>query len=215
MKSTFKILITLLSSALLLSQNSQAYFTTSETGSILEREHWSLLLAPQFITQGSNGFNIITGLNAPLADSSNLMLKMGFGEVDFFTEISLKWIPIPDYESQPAIGVKLSFQYAHLGAYNQFSFGAAPIVSKSFSWEYGNLEPYASLPIHLSFFDQKLLDPVLGFQLSLGLITQFESIEDFEFFVEGNFNLDDSTNSVVFGARYNFDTLVGQMRPQS
>ncbi len=59
----------------------------------------------------------------------------------------LKWMPIPDLEGQPAIGVNLGIIYANDNNVRDLSFRAEPLVSKRLAIDQTVFTPYVALPV--------------------------------------------------------------------
>lgn len=100
--------LTVLISALLFfsSQNSHAFYETGESGEIAKEGTYKIGLMPQLRLSDGSGMNFTGFFDRALNDESSLRIHAGLGETDFYMGGSYKWIPIPDYKNQPAIGGK-------------------------------------------------------------------------------------------------------------
>ena len=130
-----------------LSNAKAGYLSLGESGEIIPESTFQFGVAPQVITNGDGGFNIAVFLDAAWTDSLTSRFMLGAGEVDFYISGSAKYIPFPDVDRQPAIGVKLALWYAREGAANINTLQLAPMVSKKYQTEHGLFIPYAAYGI--------------------------------------------------------------------
>ena len=134
-------------SGLFFSTAQAGYLSLGESGEILPESTFQFGVAPQVITNGDGGFNIAVFLDAAWTDSLSSRFMLGAGEVDFYISGSAKYIPFPDVDRQPAIGLKLSLWYARDGAANINTLQLAPMVSKKYQTSHGLFVPYAAYGI--------------------------------------------------------------------
>jgi hypothetical protein len=118
-----------------------------ESAEILPISTYRLGAAPQFYLSDGGGLNVIGYVDAALTDSTSMRVQAGGGEIDFFTGASFKWVPIPDYENQPAIGLKVGANFGREGDKTLTSVQLSPLVSKKVETDYGLLIPYTSLSL--------------------------------------------------------------------
>ncbi len=133
---------------LALSTEALAYFTVGESGNLPKEGQYRLGAEPQLVFD-SGGFNFSGFFDAPINHDSSVRTKMGIGDTSFEAALSYKWIPIPDYGKQPAVGGKVEANYARRANGNWNAIRLMPIVSKDFETVYGPVTPYGSLPIGL------------------------------------------------------------------
>ena len=132
---------------LLFSNAQAAYLSLGESGEMVPESTFQFGVAPQVITNGDGGFNIAAFLDAGWTDSLSSRFMLGAGEVDFYISGSAKYIPFPDVDRQPAMGIKLNIWYARDGATNINTLQLAPMVSKKYQTDHGLFVPYAAYGI--------------------------------------------------------------------
>lgn len=136
----------LLSSILFFSLYSEAFMTVQETAEISPMGQYKIGVEPQLKTSDGGGFNFSGFFDAALSEETSIRAQAGFGDTDFMAGGSFKWVPVPDYDRQPAIGGKTSVITWREASTNFVTFRIEPIVSKKFETESGLFTPYASLP---------------------------------------------------------------------
>ncbi len=124
-----------------------AFLTVQESGEITPKGKYKLGAEPQYRTTNGSGFNFSGFFDMPFSDETSIRGTVGTGETDFVAGTSLKWIPVPDYGSQPAIGGKLGAYYWREASENFSTVRIEPLISKKFSTTAGNFNPYAALPV--------------------------------------------------------------------
>ena len=133
--------------ALLACHTASAYLSVGETAEILPEGFYKLGLQPQLILSDSSGFNMGVYFDTYLAESLNGRIEIGGGKTDFWTTASVKWVPIPDVDRQPALGIRGGLIYARSDSSNFYNFQITPIVSKKADTRYGEMVPFVALPI--------------------------------------------------------------------
>ncbi len=103
------------------------------------------------LQSASGGVNVGGQYQFRLDDSSAARFSMGTGDIDFFANASLKWVPVPDYKKQPAIGVLTGLTFSREKNQTISTLNLAPLLSKSFVIDDGTLNPYAGLNLGFSF----------------------------------------------------------------
>lgn len=151
--------------SVLLSSNAMAFLTVQESNEIAPLGKYKLGIEPQIKTSNGSGANFSGFFDAPINEEASVRVQLGTGDTDFYTGGSIKWVPVPDYGKQPAIGGKASVIYWRESSNNFFTYRLDPIVSKKFETDAGQFVPYASLPVMLTTGDG---DTVTGFQLAAG-----------------------------------------------
>lgn len=188
------------------SSPSFAYYSTIDTGEILDEGQYRTSLESQFITDPGDGINLVGRFDAPIDDETNWRVLLGFGETDFQLGGFVRWTPIPDLENQPAISLLGGVLYAREGGDGELSLRLHPIISKKFQLELGDLTPYASLPFGLRSYKD---DTDIPLQLAIG--TQFKplSFEKISFAGEVGFDLSDAYTYFSLAAIVGFDQETG------
>lgn len=183
-----------------------SYLSLGESGEILPEGSFQVGAAPQFLTNNDGGFNIGAFLDAAWTDSLSSRFILGAGEVDFYVSGSAKYIPFPDVDKQPAMGLKLSLWYAREGSENINTIHLAPMVSKKYQNDYGLFVPYAAYGISNYSIDG---DSKTGDQFFIGSDWKTPDLENVNMTFEGAFSLKDSTSSLSFFISVPFDDKKG------
>jgi hypothetical protein len=134
---------------LLFSSSSYAYFTVGESGELPKPGTYRIGAEPQIVFD-DGGFDLSAFADTLLGPDGSIRGQMGVGETNFDAGVSYKWIPIPDYGNQPAVGGKAEVDWANRKSGGWTSFRIMPLVSKKFETDYGLMTPYAALPIGLN-----------------------------------------------------------------
>lgn len=205
------VFFTALTTALILtvSWSAQAYFETAESGEIQKKGDYRAGLIPQVRLSDGSGMNFTGFLDSALNESSSLRLLIGGGQTDFYTGGSYKWIPIPDYDKQPAIGAKLEVIYARLSADSAVSLRLHPMASKRFEIDQGTLIPYIAVPFGTYTYQNTTEVPV-----NLVTGTEFMSPEtdNMQFGVELGLNANKSFSYISAFATLLLDDTSGHKR---
>lgn len=130
---------------LLMSRLSSAYIIMAESGELVEPGKSTLGFFPQFILSDGGAFNFVSFVDTGLTESTSLRLQLSAGDTDISGGGSFKWVPIPDYQNQPAIGLKLGAFLGREGDNNFSHFQVAPLLSKKQSTDYGLFIPYGAI----------------------------------------------------------------------
>lgn len=179
---------------------SQAYYSVLETGNIVE--NYRVTASPQFILTGDEGANVAGRFDFGINEDLSGRALLGLGETDVFLGGSVKWTPIPDYDSQPAFGLITGFFYADYDDEDILTLRLAPIASKQFDTTIGVITPYTSLPFGISFYDSQTDSPV---NLVLGSEYKAVDLPDVKFLFELGLKLnDDSFSYITAGAAWDF-----------
>lgn len=181
-------------------QLASAYYSVLETGQITE--HYRITASPQAILTGNDGLNVSGRFDFPILEDLSGRAVLGLGEVDVFLGGSVKWVPIPDYESQPAFGVIGGVFFARDESVNFTTLRLAPIASKQFDTQIGLLTPYASLPFGMVFYKSTTASPI---NLTFGSELAAAGFEEVKFLLEMGFKLNkDSFTYITAGAAWEF-----------
>jgi hypothetical protein len=178
------------------------FYSTVDDGKILDRGQYRLTGTGQLITSEGSGGNATGRFAHWWNDELQLEALAGFGEVDFQAGGFVKWVPIPDYKDQPALGVKAGVLYGTIEGLSEFSFRIHPMISKSFDSDIGSFTPYGSIPVGMRFFDSKIDIPT---QLALGSFYRHPELESVSFALELGFDLNKAFNYVTLGVVIHVD----------
>lgn len=135
--------------ALLVTPSAHAFLSMAESGELVPPGKYQVGLAPQFLTNRGGGTNVDVFFDAPINDSTSARINMGGGAVDFNAFASVKWIPFPDVDNQPAIGVRGGAGIFRDEGENGLLMQIAPLISKKFETEYGLTVPYMAVALNL------------------------------------------------------------------
>lgn len=190
MNNTFHRLLSVLTLILTLNASrSYAYYETAESAEVIKRNTYRAGLMPQIRLSEGSGMNFTGYIDTGMTEATSLRLLLGGGETDMYTGGSFKWIPIPDYEKQPAIGGKLEVLYARKSSDSAVSLRIHPMISKKFDTEQGLFVPYAAIPFGTYTYQSTTETPV-SFVAGTEFITP--EVENMQFGVEMGLNANKS-----------------------
>jgi hypothetical protein len=135
-------------SLLLFASPGFAYLSVQESNEITPAGKYKLGFEPQIKLSRGSGANFSGFFDAPINEEMSGRVILGAGDIDLFAGASFKWVPIPDYQNQPAVGAKVTGVFSRDNSDNYVSLGVAPIVSKRIDSVSGKFIPYASLPVN-------------------------------------------------------------------
>lgn len=179
-----------------------AYFSTIDNGELLAPGKYQISLEPQLIFNRYDGGNVVGRFDAGLNESSGVRGLFGVGKVDFQVGGFYKWIPFPDVDNQPAIGLDAGAILARVQDHTEFSIRLHPLISKRFEAEVGDFIPYASLPLGITTRPEKAVFPV---QIEIG--TEFRPLNYSRWSVFGELgvSITEAFSYVSVAAAYRFD----------
>ncbi|NQZ00532.1 MAG: hypothetical protein HRT45_07670 [Bdellovibrionales bacterium] len=183
-----------------------AFYSTVDDGYILKEGQYRVTGTGQMITSEGAGGNATGRFTHPWNDEIQIEALAGFGDVDFQAGAFAKWVPIPDYENQPAIGVKIGALYGTVESLSEVSFRVHPLISKAFESDIGTFTPYGSIPIGMRFYDSKIDIPT---QLVAGSFYKHPELSSVSFALELGFELNKAFNYVTLGVVLDIDEAEG------
>lgn len=184
-----------------------AYYSTMDTGDLLERDNYKLGIETQFITDSPSGMNVVGRFDSFFSSDSNVRAIMGFGSTDFQLGGYYKWVPIPDIDNQPAIGLLAGVLYATDQGINELSLRFHPLISKKYGLEMGgDITPYASIPFGIRSVDGTTDVPV---QFEMGAQLKTAKFEKVLFVGEVGFDISKAFTYISIGATLQFDEYNG------
>lgn len=182
--------------------NAQAYYLHQATGDILKKDEYRVGVTPQFIVDPDSDFNLSAYADMGFNRDFNLRAVLGFGD-NFHTGIFANYVPVPDVEGQPAIGVLGGVMIARPGAdLTEVSFRAHPFASKKFETEIGVFDAYGALPIGLRFLDG---DTDLPAQLTFGTNWLTYNFQNVMFNAELGIDVSESFSYIAIGVVISLD----------
>lgn len=190
--------------SLITSQAWGGIHSTLETGEIVTRLKANI--STQIVGNGDySGAGLIAHLEIPYSESSSWTIGIGRARhVNVQFDGSWKWIPIPDYNNQPAIGTLLGITYIHCPCSDsQSAMGlyAHPIVSKKLKASFGTFNTYAGPLLGLMFHRSDSWYPI---RLAMGSELTLDSLKSLGFMLEGSININSSVNAIALGVGYLF-----------
>ena len=120
--------LTLFTVAVISASPSWAYYTLQDTGELLKPNQMRFSGDLEFVTHGPTGVDVDGRFDHGLTDELNLRAEIGTGATNVLAGAYLKWVPFPDYDKQPAIGVSVGGQYAHYSGANETTFRVIPFA---------------------------------------------------------------------------------------
>jgi len=195
---------------LLFGNFAQAYYTVMDNAEVLPKGVYKATGELQFITD-RGGMNLASRFDAGVSEEIGLRGLFGFGTTDIFFGGLVKWIPFPDIDGQPAIGMNAGLLYARDDENRDLTIRLEPLVSKEF--ELGNfwLTPYASLPVGIRVRNSDVAKDStdLTFQIAAGSQLQVEKWKNLQFMAEIGFDIDKAYSYVSGSVVYYFDEEKG------
>lgn len=174
-----------------------AHYTVQDTGDLLKEDEMQFSSEVQFVTSGDEGVNLIGRFDKGFDSDSNLRFLVGAGTTDFEIGAFYKWVPFPDFESQPAIGLTLGTHVAKYAGHTELGVRAIPFVSKKFETDHGDFTPYIALPLAYANYDHDGYSPI---HLTLGTRYRHPDFEQCDFTAELGFDLHEAFSYVSIGA---------------
>lgn len=151
------------------------------------------------------GANLDMGFSEELATQ----FSIGVGKIDFNLGAGFKWIPIPDFEKQPAMGFKVSAWYARTQDANVWTIQIAPMFSKKVQTDSGLFIPYAAIPVNVVYQTD---NSHTGTQFTIGAEYHSKKVEGMYFSGEAAVNLKDAYSFVGASINFPFDSEKGFSR---
>ena len=185
------------------------YLAVGESGELVPENTYRAGVAPEFIFNEGGGTNIDALLDYGYNDSTSFRVQAGAGKVDFHMGAGVKYVPFPDVDNQPAIGVKGSVWYARYQDDNIFTVQVAPLVSRKVQTEQGQFVPYAAIPIN---FNSGSHHNDTGSQFALGSDWQNPDWPNVFFNADLALNMSHSFSALTLSASFPFDAEKGFKR---
>jgi hypothetical protein len=201
----FFILTSALALASFFAAPAHAYNSVLQTGDLVEPGAFQAALAPQFTLSRYDGVSVDALLDVGIDNASSARGLIGVGDgIDFEVGGLYKYIPFPDTDRQPAIGGELGVVFARTRGKSELDFRFNPLLSKKFETEVGDVTPYASIPLTISFRDGQTLVPI---QLSFGSELRLLSTPQLSFLAEAGLNLHDAFGYISGAIAWRFDEV--------
>ena len=199
---------TILAFVATLSMNSAfGFLTINETAEILPENFYKIGIAPQLFISDGGGFNVDVYADMHLFDDVDGRITFGMGEIDFSAQASVKWVPFPDIDRQPAMGLRAAIGHVRDEDQNFIHLQLTPIISKKADTRYGNMIPYVGLPItNISHTDASFT----ATQFTMG--AEWFPRDDRHIGAELNLNMNKSISSISIFCSFPFEGSTGYIK---
>jgi len=187
----------------LATQPTFGYIEIAESNEVVQEGNYKFGGLLQGRLSDGGGANVTAFVDGNIREELSWRGFLGGGNMDFYAGGSAKWVPIPDYKKQPAIGGKVEVNFGRAKSNNTFVVRAVPIVSKKFAWQEQNWVPYAGLPLGVSAAGGK---SDFFANLAAGTEVKLQDLEDFEFNAEIGIGLTNSFSYLSIGVTYLLDS---------
>ena len=183
-----------------------AFFSLMDTGNLVKEGDYRVMGEGQILFDAPSGFNLNGRFSTGFNDDSEFQFEAGLGSVDYYLGAFYKWMPFPDAEGQPALGVRGGLTFADFNGFSTYGFNVTPLISKNFEASPGIFTPYGGLQMGLQ---NNVNDTFFSMQLVVGLSWkpnewEFNQVKDFDFMIEYGIEIDDAFDYFSLGAAYNF-----------
>ena len=191
--------------------SSQAYFSVMDVGTLTQKGRYKALAQVQGAfgdnSRQIGGVNINGRFSTGFNESTELQLEVGAGGLGSYLGFFGKWIPIPDVEGQPAVGLRSGFTLIQVNDLTIYGLNITPLVSKEMEFSGGLLTPYAAFPVGLQNTSEN--DFYISLQLALGVQWtpdewDFEDFKNMTFFFEYISSSSQAFSSMNGGVTYIF-----------
>lgn len=198
----FAILSLLVVGTFFSTRPAQAFMALSESGEMIKNSDYQIGIAPQFLLNDERGANVTAFADYLFNDSTSFRAHLGAGTVDFHSGVSAKFIPFPDIDQQPAMGVRGGVFFVRDSSESNLAFQLAPLASKKVETEYGLFTPYSSIAFsYINWREKKKT----GTQFILGTeFTQYENTS-LKFGSELGISLNDSYSYILGYVSWSFE----------
>lgn len=196
---------TIISFTLLFSLSSFGFLGLHETAELIPAGQNRIGLIPQLYVANGGGLETAFFLDIFTGQDLNSRFEVGSGVTDFWAAGSLKWVPYPDFEKQPALGVRGKFIFAREKNVNFYNTQIAPMLSKKVQTKKGLFIAYAGLPV--TFIYEKSTNNFMASQLCFG--SEWVINKDFQVGAEFEMSLNNATNTLSAHLNFQFDEKIG------
>lgn len=199
-----------LSTLLILISSSPAfgYYSVLNTGDILPEGKYTATGETQFLMD-PGGINLGAKFDSGINESTGFRADLGFGKTDLSLGAFVKYIPYPDVEGQPAVGLNSGIIYATDAGINVFTVRFEPLVSKKFETSFGHLVPYASVPVGLAHRSKRINNEDkndLAIQIVGGTEIKHRQLNGVKFMAEVGIDIDNAFSYVSLAGVFDFDS---------
>jgi len=191
---------------ILYSTSCLAFFSLMDTTQLKKQGEYKILGEGQILFDDPKGFNLNSRFSTGLSEESEIQFEAGLGSIDYYMGAFWKWIPFPDTNEQPGLGLRTGATFANINNYSTYGFNVTPMISKMIDSDFGRFTPYGGIQMGLQ---KNTNDTFFSMQATIGLewtpsAWDHPQIKDFNFMLEYGVEVDDSFDYLSFGASYNF-----------
>lgn len=191
---------------MIITQPVWAFFSLMDTTQLVRQGDYKILGDAQVLFDEPKGLNLNPRFSTGISDDSEVQFEAGVGSVDYYLGAFYKWVPIPDTDEQPGVGLRAGFTFANVNDYSTYGLNITPMISKSINGNAGRFTPYGGLQFGLQ---RNTNDTYFSMQATIGIewapnSWDYDKLKDFNFLVEYGFEVDDAFDYLSFGAAYNF-----------
>ncbi|WP_374080041.1 hypothetical protein [Bdellovibrio bacteriovorus] len=161
---------------------------------------------PQLLTNKGGGANFNVFFDTNINEATSARITMGAGAVDFNAFVSAKWMPFPDVDNQPAMGLRAGAGLARDEEENLLQLQLAPLLSKKFDTEYGLAVPYLAVPF--TFLNTKE-ENLVASNLTVGSEFHYADWNQVTLGGEVGFDLNKSYSYISIFATFPFESQKG------
>ncbi|MDZ4677910.1 MAG: hypothetical protein SGI74_10430 [Oligoflexia bacterium] len=128
------------------------YYSTFDTGEIVRPDQNQVGFETQFIMTSPTATNFMAHYDLGASESVNYKFLLGGGTRTVQAGGFIKYIPLPDYKYQPAVGAIAGVIYANHQGSQALGLRFHPLISKRLNAEeFGIFTPYVSTPFGITF----------------------------------------------------------------
>lgn len=204
-----KTIAALMLSLLIAPASFAGYLSIGESGEILPPNEYQFGIAPQLLLNEGGGANVDAFVDVPFSDSLSFRADAGAGKIDFHTGASVKFVPFPDIDNQPAIGGKLAAWYARVDSLNVLTIQIAPLISRRLDSPHGVFVPYIAIPVNVTNTKDR---NYTGTQFVVGSEWRNPEWKNMLLASELAINLNDSYSALTVSVAFPFDGSRGFRR---
>ena len=194
-----------ISASLLFSLPAKAFLGVNETAEVLSSGQYRVGYIPQNYLGNGGGLEHGAFLDMPIDRDINSRIELGFGVTDFWAAGSIKWVPIPDFQKQPAMGLRGKIILAREQTNSFFNTQITPMLSKKYQTARGTFIPYAGFPI--TFIYENSTNNTNTTQMCFG--TEWVVSPKFQMGGELDISVSGDTNMLSLYFSFQFDERIG------
>lgn len=188
---------------LIMGAPAHAYLEIGESNELTPANTYKMGGLMQIRLSDGGGANFTGFVDGSLQEELGWRGFLGGGNTDFYAGGSVKWVPIPDYKNQPALGMKGELTFGRAKSETLTAVRVVPMISKKTEYQNHHWVPYAGLPFGIAAAGGK---SDFFANLAGGTEVRFASVPNVEFNAELGIGLTKSFSYLGIGVTYLFDT---------